>query len=184
MKEQEIINAELIKEIGDIKRTLDLISGMPTEEKVLGMIDKKIYTLPTKKSMEEFFVKVKDLLSNPATIARALETLQGFERLSARAIKGLPIPVSYAYTNAVSSGGGTTVSVVDLSSQTDGVTSSFLMPAYSTILMVIITGWAPNGILRPTVDFTLPDSTHIALVTSQVAVPASGTTLIVLYVPA
>lgn len=80
----------------------------------------------------------------------------------------------------IGSGG---VQVADISSQFDGVTTSFLLPAYSSIQLFILTGWPPNGALRPTVDFTLPDSTHVALVTSEVSAPEAGPTGIILYTP-
>lgn len=71
----------------------------------------------------------------------------------------------------------------DISSQFNGSTTTFTVPAYSSILLFNITGWPPNGLLRQTTDFTTPDNTHISL-TSQVAAPVAGTTGIVLYVPA
>lgn len=145
--------------------------------------DKIIYSLPTKEAFDELLEKEVVDVDRAEDIARGLEKLKGNKRLSAKAIKGLPIPITFAYTTT-GAGVGTSVSVVDISSQCNGVLTSFLMPAYSSILMVIMTGWSPNGILRPTVDFTTPDNTHIDLVTSQVSAPATGTTLIVLYVPA
>lgn len=78
---------------------------------------------------------------------------------------------------------GSGIAVADISSQFDGSTTSFTVPSYSAIVLVILTGWPPNGALRPTVDFTTPDSTHIALQTGQVTAPVSGTTGIVLYAP-
>lgn len=75
---------------------------------------------------------------------------------------------------------GVTPVSIDLSSQCDGVTTLFnLGVAVTGVLQVTITGWPPNGALRPTVDFTVPDASHIQF-TSQVSAPEVGTTLIVL----
>lgn len=79
-------------------------------------------------------------------------------------------------------GGGVPLAV-DISSQFDGVATTFTLPAYSAILMFNITGWPPNGALRPTVDFTTPSSTSVAL-TAEVPAPESGATGIVLIIPA
>lgn len=73
------------------------------------------------------------------------------------------------------------ISTVDISSQFDGSTTTFTLPSYTTILSFTITGWPPNGNLRPTVDFTTPTGTTVALVTSQVQAPPSGATGIILY---
>lgn len=74
------------------------------------------------------------------------------------------------------------VAVADITSQFNSSATSFSLPSYSSILLVIFTGWPPNGALEPTVDFTTPDATHIAL-TGTVSAPASGTTGIILYTP-
>lgn len=73
--------------------------------------------------------------------------------------------------------------VSDISSQFDGATTTFTVPSYSSITAFLITGWAPNGILRPTVDFTTPTSTSVALVSAQVSAPVAGTTGIIIYRP-
>ena len=78
----------------------------------------------------------------------------------------------------------TVVATEDISAQFDGLATTFTLPAYSSILSVTFTGWPPNGNLRPTVDFTTPTSTTIALVLAQVTAPVSGTTGIILYVAA
>lgn len=76
---------------------------------------------------------------------------------------------------------GETVETVDISSQFDGIVTTFTIPAYTEIVAFLITGWPPNGVLRPTVDFTTPTSTTVALVTSQVSAPEAGTTGIIIY---
>lgn len=72
----------------------------------------------------------------------------------------------------------------DISSQFDGVTTTFTVPGYLSVVQFIITGWPPNGVLRPIVDFTTPTSTTVALVPGQVTAPVSGTSGIILYVAA
>lgn len=72
----------------------------------------------------------------------------------------------------------------DISSQFDGVSTTFTIPQYLSIVQFIITGWPPNGVLRPTVDFTTPSSTTVSLVPASVTAPASGTSGIILYVAA
>lgn len=79
---------------------------------------------------------------------------------------------------------GGSVATVDISAQFNGSSTSFTVPANAGILLFIITGWPPNGALRPTVDFTTPDATHVTLQTSQVQAPVAGTTGIVIYIPA
>lgn len=71
----------------------------------------------------------------------------------------------------------------DISSQFDGVATTFTIPAYSAILLFNITGWPPNGSLRPTVDFTTPSNTTVAL-TSEVSAPMAGASGIILIIPA
>jgi len=84
-------------------------------------------------------------------------------------------------TLTLSAAAGSGVLVSDISSQFNGSLTTFTVPSYSSIIMFIITGWAPNGALRPTVDFTTPTSTTVALVTAQVSAPPAGTTGIILY---
>lgn len=75
---------------------------------------------------------------------------------------------------------GTSVNTYDISSQFDGITTIFTLPVFKNILMFTITGWPPNGTLRPTTDFTTPTNTTVTL-TAQVSAPAAGTTGIILY---
>lgn len=71
----------------------------------------------------------------------------------------------------------------DISSQFDSVTTTFTIPSYSSILSFNITGWFPNGELANS-DFTTPTNTTVSLVVPPLSAPASGTTGIILYVPA
>lgn len=84
---------------------------------------------------------------------------------------------------ALTTGSGGSVAVADITSQFDGVTTTFTIPSYTGILLFIITGWPPNGALDPSADFTTPSATTVALNTSQVTAPVAGTTGIILYTP-
>ncbi len=115
--------------------------------------------------------------------------LGSMSQINASHISGLPKPVkgpgtkgNYHAAHGAGAGGGVTPLAYDISSQFDGNATTFVIPSYSAILQFIITGWPPNGALRPTVDFTTPTSTSVAL-TAQVSAPAAGNTGIVLYVP-
>lgn len=78
-----------------------------------------------------------------------------------------------------STGGGSVVFSYDISSQFDGVATTFTLPTYTSILSFTITGWPPNGNLRPIVDFTTPTNTTVAILTPA---PVSGSTGIILYI--
>lgn len=87
------------------------------------------------------------------------------------------------YSLRLSSGGGSVPLAFDISDQFDGSTTEFTLPAYSAILLFTLTGWHPNGSLRPIVDFTETSSTIVEL-TSEVSAPEEGPTGIILYIPA
>lgn len=99
-----------------------------------------------------------------------------------------PLVLSWSTTKkkwvAVSVGalGGVPLAI-DISSQFNGILKTFVLPAYSSILSFTLTGWPPNGALRPTVDFTTPSGTTVTL-TGEVSAPAAGTTGIILIIPA
>lgn len=102
----------------------------------------------------------------------------GISKLTAGAnitITELPDGVGYS----ISATGGAIPFVVDLSDQCDGGTTLFTLPAFTNVLQLTITGWPPNGVLRPTIDFGVVDPTHIQF-TSEVSAPESGTTLLAL----
>jgi hypothetical protein len=74
------------------------------------------------------------------------------------------------------------ISVVDISDQFDGVITSFSVPNFTSIKLFILTGWPPNGALRPSVDYN--ESGNSVELTSEVSAPPSGATGIILYEPA
>lgn len=78
-----------------------------------------------------------------------------------------------------STGGGSVVFSYDISSQFDGIATTFTLPTYTSILSFTITGWPPNGNLRPIVDFTTPTNTTVAILTPA---PVAGSTGIILYI--
>jgi hypothetical protein len=82
---------------------------------------------------------------------------------------------------ALTSGGSSGLAVTDISSQFDGSKTTFTVPTYTGIILFIITGWPPNGALRPSTDFTTPSSTTVSLQTGQVTAPAAGTTGLIIY---
>lgn len=91
--------------------------------------------------------------------------------------------IRYKVEELMRGAGGSTakgVASTDISGQFDGVTTTFTVPKYSSILQFTITGWPPEGVLRPTVDFTTPTNTNVTINTTA---PVSGTTGIILYVP-
>lgn len=95
-------------------------------------------------------------------------------------LQALNIRASGNANNVALVGGSAGVSATDISSQFNGSATTFTVPANTGILLFIITGWPPNGALEPTTDFTVPDSTHVALAGSLTA-PIAGTTGIILY---
>lgn len=89
-------------------------------------------------------------------------------------------------THELMHGAGTTsssqtIATADISSQFNGIATTFTLPAYTSILLFTITGWPPNGALRPTVDFTTPTNTTVTL-DAALGAPVSGTTGIILYI--
>lgn len=75
-------------------------------------------------------------------------------------------------------GGGTITYTEDLSSQCDGNTKTFTVPSHKRVLFLLATDFP--RIYRPTVDFTTT-GTSLTL-TSEVAAPLSGATLLFCYV--
>lgn len=121
-------------------------------------------------------------------IRNKLELLEGDERLDQSAIKGLKEDMAALKdvigrvadrAGRVISPPNNAVQFADLSSQCDGVTTKFTVPRHRFIVGLQSTQF-PN-IFRPGVDFTTANTT-LSLVTSQVAAPQAGQTLMFLYV--
>lgn len=79
-----------------------------------------------------------------------------------------------------STGGGSAVFSYNISSQFNGILTTFTLPTYASILQITITGWPPEGALNPSTDFTTPTTTTITL-DAALGAPVSGTTGIILY---
>lgn len=118
----------------------------------------------------------------PELMARALETLRGVARLDYESLKNRPgTPVQDTSRHTLHrGGGGKQTYYYDLSSLCNGVDKTFTIPANTRVLAVIGTD-APAGTYRPLVDWTGTGLTTLTL-TSQVAAPATGATLYILYV--
>lgn len=134
--------------------------------------------------------KVSSVLDKPEEIKAKIETLDEGNKLSIKAIDGLPEALE-ALKKQVDKmvpfyvGTGTTkgVQVYDLSSQLNGVLKTFALPALSRIVGIQSSSF-PNA-FRPTVDFT-NDAQSITF-TSEIdagSVLATGQTLLVQYVEA
>ena len=91
--------------------------------------------------------------------------------------------VEYLRFDATGGGGGADIEQVDISDQFDGSETTFTLPEYSSIVLVVVTGWYPNGALRPGVDFITPTDTTIELA-GDLSAPVSGSRGIILYKPA
>jgi len=162
----------------------------PSEKEVLDMVEtvvaqflvgKKNYTEEEIKNIVKQSQSIFDPEKQALTIARALETLRGTDRLDYKALKNRPTKEDAPRGIIRGGAGGNNSFSEDISSQFDGITTTFTVPQYSRILAFILTGWPPNGVLRPTVDFTTPTNTTVALVTAQVTAPESGTSGLIIY---
>lgn len=92
------------------------------------------------------------------------------------------ISKEYIVAGGNSSNGGGTVKVYDLSSQLDGSTTTFALPAFWRVLTVDLSS-TPRA-LRPDVDFTVDGTAMTITFTSQIRVASSlsaGQTCIVTY---
>ena len=90
---------------------------------------------------------------------------------------GIGIDVSIDSTGGGPTPTPTNVQSVNLSSQCNGSTKTFTLPTFAGILL--LTGSQFPVVYNPDTDFTILDSTHIAL-TSAVSAPETGQTLIAL----
>lgn len=116
--------------------------------------------------------------STPEEIRDALETLEGAERLKIEAIHNLREEldrlekiINTKNTGGVGGGiiGRDFFKQVDISSQLDGVTKTFNVPAMWTVLSVVTSSF-PHA-LRPTIDYTFTSTT----ITFTDQIEAAGT---------
>ena len=127
------------------------------------------------------------VLDGPDEIRNKLELLQGEERLDKSAIKGLEDEIRNLKdmivnvgTNRGNSSGpnANAVQYADLSSQCNGVLKAFSVPRHRKI--IALHGSESPLIYRPTTDFTTSNVT--LTLTSEVLAPATGQSLIFLYI--
>ena len=123
--------------------------------------------------------KVFDPKERADEIARALETLKGVGKLDYFALKNLPdIPKEGGEKKVLHRGGqGLSVFASDISASCDGSNKTFTVPAHTRAIM--LSGTDFPIIYKPTTDFTTSGTT--LTLTSAVAAPISGATLIFVY---
>lgn len=103
------------------------------------------------------------------------------QKIDAAHIKNLPSLAASEIkriTRQVKGGGGDTVRVEDLTSQTDGTTKVFTITRNQRVLMLVCPDFPI--IYRPTIDFTVSGTT--LTLTDAVGAPSLGQTLLLLYV--
>lgn len=126
-------------------------------------------------------------------IRNKLEILEGDERLSIDAIRGLPEELekirkqrsNTVYVGGGSASGGRIVKSYDLSDSLNGSLKTFSLPAFWRIISVH-TSSSPNA-LRLTTDYTVDGAAMTITFTSQIDAAttlAAGQTLIVVYAEA
>jgi phage-related minor tail protein len=136
----------------------------------------------------KLFTSIKNTLSKMgAQIATALESLPEEEKLEMKAVKGLVKRLDELEKKSqrmIFGGGGVgahNMNVYDLSSQLDGSTKVFNLPAMWKVLFVLTGGSTPTA-MRPDVDFTWVPNT--ITFTSQIDASttlSSGQTILIVY---
>lgn len=135
-----------------------------------------------------------DLPRLGTSIRDGLELLQGDERLDKSAVKGIEDierdvdelknrKGNTVYVGGGSSGGGRIVKVYDISSQLNGVTKTFTLPAFWRIVSVQSSYSVPNTFL-PTTHYTSDASAMTITFTSEIEASttlAAGQGLLVIY---
>lgn len=144
-------------------------------------------SVPTKIPAPQITQITKEVESKllPDDLRNKLETLDGDNRLDESAIKGLDEKfkelrklINSRFMGRNVSPGARMVQVADLSSQCNGVTKTFTVPLHTFIIS--LQGTEFPQIYRPNVDFTTANT--ILTLGSGVSAPATGQTLVFLYV--
>jgi len=141
---ERILDKKHTQLLRDVEKRLSVVQDLQREVARLDDIESKIPELPAEKVGEDY--------------RNALEALPEGDKLSINAIENLREELDKmkkASTGTVISGGITGRDMVknyDLSSQLDGVTKTFNIPAVWSIVTVACSSF-PN-ILRPTIDYT------------------------------
>lgn len=169
--EHEAMMAECDKKMAEMKDGED---GMDAdEEKIVADVLAK---LPPPKELAP---------ETPESVRDKLETLEGDERLDKKYIKGLQEEIDklrkeIRSNTPISGGTGHMVKAYDLSSQLNGVTTTFNLPAMWRVISVHLSS-VPN-ILRETVDYTwTPTSITFTAQIEPSTTLASGQTCIITY---
>lgn len=154
--------------------------GYPTEKEIKEIILKHISqikipnpdlnkianTVKLEVTGEEIVEKVNRLATTPD------------KQIDASHIKNLPRMVNKQVKSSMR-GGGDSVQVSDLTTQTDGTTKTFTIPVHSKAIALLGTQFPV--IYRPTTDWSSSGTT--LTLTSEVGAPQAGQTLLFLYVP-
>lgn len=161
----------------------------PTAGEIRALIDAQLTSMfagrssVTRAEVDELIGKIK-LQLDFKEIARGLETLQGDDRLDYNKLKNLPGKPMYdpkatkaGRLHRGGGGAGNPVYSYDLSDQCDGSNKTFTVPAHSRAILLI--GTDTPITYKPTTDFTISGIT--LSLTSQVAAPLAGATLIFVY---
>lgn len=151
--------------------------------------------IPTVEKVEEKLPEIlPEILPKFGTSIRdGLELLHEDERLDVSAIKGLEEKIEelrklisttkpVVFGGGGTAGGGRIVKSYDLSSQLDGVTKVFSLPAMWRIISIQSSSF-PNA-FRPTIDYTYDAGAHTLTFTSEIEASttlAQGQTIIIIY---
>lgn len=182
--------AELLKSDPEFVEATKGTPGTPGKPGKAGSPDTGEQIIKKIRSVKENGLKSDDISDFDERMRRSKNMLGYLRELGDVEIVGEPngaLVLTWNTTKhkwvATSAAGGVQPLAYDISDQFDGNVSTFTLPPYSAILMFNITGWPPNGALRPTVDFTTPSSTTVSLA-GGLSAPELGATGIILYIPA
>ena len=174
-EELKALNVRLLTEIEAVE---SMIPAMPD----LASLEQKVEA--AKAELESKIPKLPEELT-PAAMWDKLENLEGDERprwVSAVEKKLTEIEerlTRVAQTRITAGPSANAVQYADLTAQCDGSKTSFEVPRHRFALALFGTQFP--GIYRPGTDFTTANRS-LSLVTSQVSAPASGQTLVFLYI--
>lgn len=186
----------------DDKRQIGKAINVPVAERIttikeVPFVDNNLIIGETVKQVSALIPKIEDIENDlpklGARIRDALELLQGEERLDASAIKNLKelfdewssslnLSGKTVYVGGGSNSGGKVVSLYDLSSVLNGVSKTFVLPAFWKVISVSSSSFPYT--FRPTIDYTVDSSAMTITFTSEIEASttlATGQTLLVTY---
>lgn len=177
------------------KREIAAQIELPIVEKVIEKYTEVIRELPmiteTTEVVKETSIVKEELTITPELvkdIIKVMSFLPENDRLDVSKLRnansfifgGKKYQIAELMHGGGSSAGGVIPLAYDISAQFNGIATTFTLPTYSAILSFTITGWPPDGNLRPAIDFTTPTNTTVVISTTA---PVGGTTGIILYIP-